>query len=104
MITVLVEWIILNLEPEWNGKLTSLWAQSGLLLEFMVILFLEATTLFEQKSLPNIVRSPYNNRLKSLSQSESIGSSHLLPLGSREQDKDSFIMDLDPVDEENDEC
>jgi len=57
-----------------------------------------------QKSLPNIVRSPYNNRLKSLSQSESIGSSHLLPLGSREQDKDSFIMDLDPVDEENDEC
>ena len=73
----------------------------------MVIPFLEATTLFEQKSLPNIVRSPYSNRFKSLSQSESIGcgsSAHLLTLGSREQDKDSFIMDLDPVDEENDEC
>ena len=53
------------------------------------------------------MRSPYSNRFKSLSQSESIGcgsSAHLLTLGSREQDKDSFIMDLDPVDEENDEC
>ena len=52
-----------------------------------------------QKSLPNMVRSPYTSRLRGDAKVAMDASSEMIQ-GSR--DHDSFIMDLDPV-EENDE-
>merc|ERR1712098_177510 len=49
-----------------------------------------------QKSLPNIVRSPFSSRMRN--PNENFG---LNQLGSKEHD--SFILELDPV-EENEEC
>ena len=47
---------------------------------------------YPQKSLPNMVRSPYTSRLRTQSEDISVSQEH-----------ESFIMDLEPV-EENDEC
>ena len=47
---------------------------------------------FKKTSLPNMVRSPYTSRLRTHSEDVSVSQEH-----------ESFIMDLDPV-EENDEC
>ena len=80
------KWLQLTISIQ-LGLLTTTW-DSLLSFEFLFELH-----HFEQKSLPNIVRSPYTSKLKF--QSDNVGSS---------SQQDSFVLDLDPVAEHEESC